>query len=124
MNFLFSVLELLKKKIFCFRRNGLRSSQRLAPQPPIERREISLNVSNESTARDENENVPDDYSMFKRCHQDPVRMSNLSISSCISVTSTTSAYSRKKRRAPPPPRPREPLETPKVNSLFLSQTQH
>lgn len=80
----------------------MRSSQRLN------------NLDPETTFRDENENLPDDY-LFKRCSQDIVRRSNVSINSCVSVSSTASAYGRKKRRAPNPPKSKEPLETPQVN---------
>lgn len=70
------------------------------------------------TLRDENENVPEDY-VFKRFSQDAVRRSNLSINSCISVTSTASTYGRKKRRAPQPPQRKEQLEIPQVCASHL-----
>ncbi|KAG8039486.1 hypothetical protein G9C98_008129 [Cotesia typhae] len=57
---------------------------------------------------DENENMPEDY-VFKRVNHDSmagVRKSNLSINSCVSMTSVY-ASGRKKRRAPPPPSPRD-----------------
>jgi len=57
--------------------------------------------------------MPEDY-VFKRFNQDTVRRSNLSINSCISVTSTTSTYGRKKRRAPQPPKQKEQLDIPLV----------
>lgn len=81
-------------------------------------------VSISAADRDENENVPDDY-VFKRFSQDPVRRSNLSISSCMSVSSTASG--RKKRRAPLPPVRREEVASVKSevfeilssNNLFI-----
>lgn len=90
------------------RRFGNRSSQRLSGTT-LE--EDSTNRSGNISLRDENENVPEDY-VFKRFNQDAVRRSNLSINSCISVTSTTSTYGRKKRRAPQPPKQKEQLDTP------------
>ncbi|XP_012275690.1 muscle M-line assembly protein unc-89 isoform X2 [Orussus abietinus] len=105
----------------------------LTPVPPkrnSQRSSLRLNVtldseedfperasrSNDVSLRDENENVADDY-VFKRFSQDAVRRSNLSINSCISVSSTVSAYGRKKRRAPQPPRRVEQLETPRENEV-------
>lgn len=65
--------------------------------------------SNTSTViTDENENMPEDY-VFKRVNHDTmaaVRKSNLSINSCVSMTSVY-ASGRKKRRAPQPPSPRD-----------------
>jgi len=91
------------------RRFGNRSSQRLnGTTSDVE--EDSIHQSRNVSLRDENENVPEDY-VFKRFNQDAVRKSNLSINSCISVTSTTSAYGRKKRRAPQPPKQKEQLDT-------------
>ncbi|XP_029156166.1 muscle M-line assembly protein unc-89-like [Nylanderia fulva] len=91
------------------RRFGNRSSQRLngttsdLEEDPANRSGVSL--------KDENENVPEDY-VFKRFSQDAVRKSNLSINSCVSVTSTASTYGRKKRRAPQPPKRKEQLDSP------------
>lgn len=78
------------------------------------------NRSGNMSLKDENENVPEDY-VFKRFSQDAVRKSNLSINSCVSVTSTASTYGRKKRRAPQPPKRKEQLETPLVygNKIFI-----
>lgn len=90
------------------RRSGLRASQRFTPSSDIEEEGFK---SGDVTLRDENENVPDDY-IFKRFTQDAVRKSNLSINSCISISSTASGYHRKKRRAPQPPKPKSPVETP------------
>ncbi|XP_014472171.1 PREDICTED: uncharacterized protein LOC106743139 [Dinoponera quadriceps] len=92
------------------RRFGNRSSQRLnAGASDLDE---EAHRSGDVTLRDENENVPEDY-VFKRFSQDAVRRSNLSINSCVSVTSTASTYGRKKRRAPQPPQRKEPqLETP------------
>ncbi|EGI62226.1 PREDICTED: uncharacterized protein LOC105149301 [Acromyrmex echinatior] len=92
------------------RRFGNRSSQRLNATT-LDAEEDSTNRSANISLRDENENMPEDY-VFKRFNQDAVRKSNLSINSCISVTSTTSGYGRKKRRAPQPPKQKEHLDTP------------
>lgn len=100
---------------FSRRRFGNRSSQRLnGTTSDIE--EDSINRSGNVSLRDENENMPEDY-VFKRFTQDAVRKSNLSINSCISVTSTTSAYGRKKRRAPQPPKQKEQLDTSLVRNV-------
>ncbi|EFN81725.1 protein bangles and beads [Harpegnathos saltator] len=96
------------------RRFGNRSSQRLNGGTSDLDEEASR--SGDVTLRDENENVPEDY-VFKRFSQDAVRRSNLSINSCVSVTSTASTYGRKKRRAPQPPQRREQLETPQENDV-------
>ncbi|XP_050451271.1 uncharacterized protein LOC126851394 isoform X1 [Cataglyphis hispanica] len=90
------------------RRFGNRSSQRLnGITSDLE--EDPANRSSNVSLKDENENVPEDY-VFKRFSQDAVRKSNLSINSCVSVTSTASTYGRKKRRAPQPPKRKEQLE--------------
>ncbi|CAD6243810.1 GSCOCG00013150001-RA-CDS [Cotesia congregata] len=84
------------------RRGGVRSSQRL--NVPNDHHINSSNNSIKSTVADENENMPEDY-VFKRVNHDSmagVRKSNLSINSCVSMTSVY-ASGRKKRRAPPPP---------------------
>lgn len=92
------------------RRFGNRSSQRLnGITSDLE--EDPANRSGNVSLKDENENMPEDY-VFKRFSQDAVRKSNLSINSCVSVTSTASTYGRKKRRAPQPPKRKEQLETP------------
>ncbi|XP_043463893.1 uncharacterized protein LOC122499538 [Leptopilina heterotoma] len=88
------------------RRSGLRASQRFSPSSDIEEEGLK---SDDVRIRDENENVPDDY-VFKRFSQDAVRKSNLSINSCMSISSTASGYTRKKRRAPQPPKPKSPVE--------------
>ncbi|KAK2577269.1 hypothetical protein KPH14_003407 [Odynerus spinipes] len=93
-------------------RSGIRSSQRLNASTLDSEEETSR--SGDVTLRDENENVPEDY-VFKRFGQDAVRRSNISINSCVSISSTASAYGRKKRRAPQPPRRTEQLETPEEN---------
>ncbi|XP_074098064.1 uncharacterized protein LOC141526834 [Cotesia typhae] len=88
------------------RRGGVRSSQRL--NVPNDHHINSSNNSIKSTVADENENMPEDY-VFKRVNHDSmagVRKSNLSINSCVSMTSVY-ASGRKKRRAPPPPSPRD-----------------
>ncbi|XP_031829631.1 uncharacterized protein LOC116425710 [Nomia melanderi] len=90
------------------RRFGNRSSQR-ANAGTLDSEEEASRMGDAAFC-DENENVPDDY-VFKRCSQDAVRKSNLSINSCISVGSTMSSYGRKKRRAPQPPRRVEKVET-------------
>lgn len=77
------------------------------------------NRSGDVNLRDENENVPEDY-VFKRFSQDAVRRSNLSINSCVSITSTASTYGRKKRRAPQPPQRKEQLEAPQVRVNHLA----
>lgn len=92
------------------RRFGNRSSQRLNGTPDFEE---EATRSGDINLRDENENVPDDY-VFKRFSQDAVRRSNVSINSCVSITSATGTYGRKKRRAPQPPKRNEPLESPLV----------
>ncbi|XP_011264481.1 uncharacterized protein LOC105256345 [Camponotus floridanus] len=92
------------------RRFGNRSSQRLNGTTSDLEEDLA-NQSGNVSLKDENENVPEDY-VFKRFSQDAVRKSNLSINSCVSVTSTASTYGRKKRRAPQPPKRKEPLETP------------
>ncbi|XP_032670479.1 uncharacterized protein LOC116843815 [Odontomachus brunneus] len=96
------------------RRFGNRSSQRLNGGTLELDEEASR--SGDVTLRDENENVPEDY-VFKRFSQDAVRRSNLSINSCVSVTSTASTYGRKKRRAPQPPQRKEQLETPQESDV-------
>ncbi|XP_076233886.1 uncharacterized protein LOC143178862 isoform X2 [Calliopsis andreniformis] len=93
------------------RRFGNRSSQRMNAN--TQDSEEETNRSSDTAFCDENENVPDDY-VFKRCTQDAVRKSNLSINSCVSVGSTMSAYGRKKRRAPQPPRLVDKLETSEI----------
>ncbi|XP_043280282.1 uncharacterized protein [Venturia canescens] len=92
------------------KRGGPRASQRSLA--PIFLNDEGSSRSADTSIRDENENVPEDY-VFKRFNQDAIRKSNLSINSCVSVGSTVSAYGRKKRRAPQPPCIKEPLETPK-----------
>lgn len=94
------------------RRFGNRSSQRTYGSP-FDPEEENAGRMADVSLRDENENVPEDY-VFKRCSQDVVRKSNLSINSCVSVTSTASAYGRKKRRAPQPPK-LDQLEAPQEN---------
>ncbi|EZA61548.1 hypothetical protein DMN91_004313 [Ooceraea biroi] len=91
------------------RRFGNRASQR-SNGPVSNLEEDSANRPGDTSLRDENENVAEDY-VFKRFSQDAVRRSNVSINSCVSVTSTASTYGRKKRRAPQPPQRREQLET-------------
>ncbi|KMQ89138.1 cue domain-containing protein 5-like isoform x1 protein [Lasius niger] len=100
---------------------GLRDKSERTPVPPISSQRLNgttsdleedpANRSGNVSLKDENENVPEDY-VFKRFSQDAVRKSNLSINSCVSVTSTASTYGRKKRRAPQPPKRKEQLETP------------
>lgn len=99
------------------RRSGLRASQRFSPSSDIEEESLK---SGDVRIRDENENVPDDY-VFKRFSQDAVRKSNLSINSCMSISSTASGYTRKKRRAPQPPKPKSPVEN-KEEFLPLTDT--
>ncbi|XP_015116619.1 uncharacterized protein LOC107040868 [Diachasma alloeum] len=91
------------------KRGGFRASQRLAlPQDPDDDK-VQMRNGN---YRDENENMQEDF-VFKRCSNDAVRKSNLSINSCMSVGSVY-ASGRKKRRAPlPPGKKSEPLESPK-----------
>ncbi|XP_020292260.1 uncharacterized protein LOC109858943 [Pseudomyrmex gracilis] len=90
------------------RRFGVRSSQRLnGTASDLE--DDSVTRASDAGLRDENENMAEDY-IFKRFSQDAVRRSNLSINSCVSVTSTASTYRRKKRRAPDPPKQKEQLE--------------
>lgn len=102
---------LLMSNFFLRRRFGNRSSQRLNGTTSDVEEELT-NRSGNVSLRDENENMPEDY-VFKRFNQDAVRKSNLSINSCISVTSMTSTYGRKKRRAPQPPKQnKEQLDTP------------
>ena len=98
--------------LFFLRRGGPRASQRSII--PVSLNEDDASRSGDVSLRDENENVPEDY-VFKRFTHDPIRQSNLSINSCVSISSTVSAYGRKKRRAPQPPRFKEPLESPKVS---------
>uniref|UniRef100_A0A0C9PR75 Uncharacterized protein n=1 Tax=Fopius arisanus TaxID=64838 RepID=A0A0C9PR75_9HYME len=92
------------------KRGGVRGSQRLAvSQDPEER--VQMRNGNYT---DENENMQD--FVFKRCSNDAVRRSNLSINSCVSVGSVY-ASGRKKRRAPLPPVKRpEVLEVPQENA--------
>ncbi|XP_063984982.1 serine/arginine repetitive matrix protein 1-like [Diachasmimorpha longicaudata] len=90
------------------KRGGVRASQRLSLQ---NRDDDPVQMRNEKYT-DENENMPEDF-VFKRCSNDAVRKSNLSINSCMSVGSVY-ASGRKKRRAPlPPGKKPEPLESPK-----------
>ncbi|XP_072760649.1 uncharacterized protein [Anoplolepis gracilipes] len=100
--------KLEKTPVPPMRRFGNRSSQRLNGTA-LDLEEDPANRSGNMSLKDENENVPEDY-VFKRFSQDAVRKSNLSINSCVSVTSTASTYGRKKRRAPQPPKRKEQLE--------------
>lgn len=111
-------LKILFSNFFFRRRFGNRSSQRLNGTR-LEVEEDSTNRSGNISLTDENENVPEDY-VFKRFNQDVVRRSNLSINSCISVTSATSTHGRKKRRAPQPPKQnKEQLDTSLIHVSYV-----
>ncbi|XP_046585832.1 putative uncharacterized protein DDB_G0292292 isoform X2 [Neodiprion lecontei] len=70
---------------------------------------LDRDIGSDLTMRDENENLADDF-VFRRCSQDAVRRSNLSINSCVSTASGISMSGRKKRRAPQPPQRKESAE--------------
>lgn len=72
-------------------------------------------IRSDFSLRDENENLSDDF-VFRRCSQDAVRRSNISINSCVSTASGMSTLGRKKRRAPQPPQRKEPSESPEEKS--------
>lgn len=109
----------MMSNFFFRRRFGNRSSQRLNGTT-LDIEEDSTNRSGNISLTDENENVPEDY-VFKRFNQDAVRRSNLSINSCISVTSATSTYGRKKRRAPQPPKQnKEQLNTSLIHVNYIN----
>ncbi|XP_034951810.1 probable WRKY transcription factor protein 1 [Chelonus insularis] len=99
------------------KRGELRSSNRY--NSTLNRSENSPKST--STMTDENENMPEDY-VFKRCNHDTVRKSNLSINSCVSMTSVYHS-GRKKRRAPPPPEKKpDSLQPPKeINGIQNSE---
>ncbi|KAK0166193.1 hypothetical protein PV328_004634 [Microctonus aethiopoides] len=80
------------------KRSGIRSSQRLCVPSDIDENNSSIR---NDTMIDENENIPEDC-VFKRFNRSAVQKSNLSINSCISMSSVYHS-GRKKRRAPQPP---------------------